>query len=337
MAPANSRDSSRQYPATVEIERLGFSWHVANQFDLDRMSEDRRIQVRDSNHYEPPSLVKSIAQQMGYTVFQPVIMTEDDYTADGNTRGRARKERKERFTPAVIVEAKYENAPRDVRAKLEVLAATLNCQNGTALTVAERQKVALTAFSELDMLPEHYARGLGLKPSDVAAIKQERLARTRLARLGIEPNGHLSKPALRALGKQTAQVLNDEPFRELVLLSQDYALTVAEINDIAKAAKETQSDQGARLAIQAERQRPEMADRKIALDLTGKSQPAASGQLRRSLGFARNFHDTPGRLIETNPANVATHIAVVTEARDILDKVLELQQQQPGLPEDDAA
>jgi len=318
------------------IEFFGLGWTVVNQYDMDEIDPERRIQVRDSNHYNPSAPVKWLVQQMSHKVLPFPIVTQDRFVADGNTRFKARKIRRERFTPVIVIDARYEDSPPEIQAKLEVLAAAFNGEHGTALTSAERVRAASTAFHSLNLAPEHYSAMLGLKPSDVTAINQEAAARARLEKLNIDTgdskNGGLSAPALRALGRQACLNLNNQPYTALANLAQEAGLTTAEITQLATEAKETGSDQQAFAFLTT--QREEMADRIVQKRLTGEGHPAASGQLRRALGYARKFQGNEAQLIETNPAAMAEHIAVLTEVRDLLSRVLELQAEyQPTLEE----
>ena len=98
-------------PVTAEIERLGLSYHEDQNFDLNRLSKDRRVQVRDSDHYAPPERVEEYANQMAQTIFPPIVVTSDDYLIDGATREAAYAIRKQRFVPA-YVETPFAAAPR---------------------------------------------------------------------------------------------------------------------------------------------------------------------------------------------------------------------------------
>jgi hypothetical protein len=328
MAPVNT--SAVKYRGVGEAERLGFSAGIVNQYDLDGLSAERRIQVRDSNHFEPSHQVRWMVQQMSHTPLPPPVVTRDAWVVDGNTRIRARKERKERFSPVIVVDVAYEAADQETRLKLEILGATLNADNGTPLTAQERQRVALRAFASLDLLPEHYERALGLSARDVVSIKQERAARDRIQKIGLDVNGHIRPPVLRALGRQAILNLNDEPYKQLVNLTMEAGLTAGEATDLAKLAKETGSDVAAVDALS--NHRADLADRIVQQRLTGHPHPSATGQLRRNLGYLRQFAGSASALVEHNPAAIATHVELVTEARDVLNAVLELQQMYQVLP-----
>lgn len=324
------------------LEFFGLGWAVDDRFDVDMLDADRRVQVRDSNHYAPSAPVKWMVQQMAYSPLPYPIVTKDRYVADGNTRIRAYKVRKQRFTPIIVVDANYEDAPPDVRAKLEVIAAAFNSQHGTALTAPERQRAASTAFQLLRLAPEHYSRLLGLKPSDVTAINQEMGARTRMEKVGIDigegKSQKLHAAALRALGRQGALNLNDEPYAALTNLAIDAGLTSPEIGDLAVKAKDTGSDTKA-LEFLGE-QRQEMAERIVQKRLTGVGHPSAAGQLRRAIGFILKFEtpDLVAQLVETNPAEIERHMREVTQASDILAQVLHAQATyQPALADEAAA
>ena len=66
---------------------------------------------------------------------------------------------------------------------------------------------------QLNLATEQYARTLGLKPSEVSAIKQERAARERLQKVGINIDDQLPTATLRTLGfNPSCVVLCTSPF-----------------------------------------------------------------------------------------------------------------------------
>lgn len=308
--------------ALVEIERLNFGYTEVSQYNLDNLSIDRRVQVREVKHYAPSENVNQFAIQMGESVFPPIVVTSDGWIVDGNTRVAARLKRKEKFSPAIVLDVEYNSSSPKQKNMLFGLAATLNAQGGERLTSKETREVAEKLIN-LGWKTDQIGRAIGLKASGVTAVKQELAAAEKLERVGIKVNGSAGSAPLRALGSGPAIDLNDVPFKELAELSMDAGFNVAEIKAAAKAAKDARSDEAAIEFIRA--QRVENGDRIAEKKLTGKGKPPMARQLRQHLGFVTKFAGREQELVETDPANTAAHIAVLEAAVKVLTEVHRIQ------------
>lgn len=306
----------------IEIERLGFGWTEVADFDLTRLSVERRIQVREVTHYAPKDAVERYAIQMGETAFPPIVVTADDWIIDGNTRVGAKLRRKEKFSPAIVLDVAFQGASRKQENLLHGLAATLNAQNGVPLTAKEVRAVA-QRLVEMGWKTEEIGRAIGLAPGGVTQVKKEIEAATKLKRVGLDPNGAVKGPSLRALGAKDVVSLNDVPFRELAKLATDAGLNASEIGATAKEARATGSDTGAVDVMT--KLRTELGDRIQERRLTGVGKPPVSRQLRQHLGFVTKFAGREQELIETDPKVNETHIEALTSAVAVLTAVLGMQ------------
>lgn len=317
--------------AAVEIERLGFGWTEVGDYDLTRIDrENRSVQVRDVGHYAPKEAVERYAIQMGETVFPPIVVTEDDWIVDGNTRVEAKLLRKEKFSTAIMVDIEWKGASPKQRDLLYALAATLNAMNGTALTPQETRKAA-AALITLGWKTEQIGRAIGLAPGGVTQVKKEIDAAAKLERVGMDPNGSVKGASLRALGAKDVVGLNDVPFRELAKLAADAGLNASEITSTAKEARATGSDTAAVDLIS--KLRTEHGDRIQERKLTGVGKPPMSRQLRQHLGFVTRYHAESGteyagreqELIETDPKVSNMHRETLAKALAVLSHVYEMQ------------
>jgi ParB-like chromosome segregation protein Spo0J len=310
--------------AIPEIERLGFRWTEVAQYDLSRLSPDRRVQVRELGHYAPKDAVERYAVQMAHSEFPPVIVTADGWIVDGNTRIGAAQVRGNKFFPAYVLDVEYAGQRTTTKQKneLHALAATLNAQNGTPLTHKEIREVA-ARFIDLGWKAEQIARAIGVKPAGVTQVKKEITAAAKLKRVGMSDNGALKGASLRALGSKDVLALNDVPFRSLASLAADAGLNASEITSAAKATRETGSD--AEQVAVLEQLRTEMGDRIRAKELTGSGKPPVSRRLRQYLGFVRKFTGREQELIETDPKVSDTHVAALEESVAVLTAVLAMQ------------
>lgn len=307
--------------ALVEIERLGFGHTEIASFELSRLDTKRRVQVRESEHYAPKERVEQYAIQMAEAIFPPIIVTEDDWVIDGNTRVQASLKRGQKFFPAIVLDVSWGTASSKRKRELAALAATLNAHNGQPLTARERRQVTEDLIS-LGWKSEQIARAIGVGQGTVTQVKQEIDAVARLKAVGLS-NGHMNGASLRALGKQPVMMLNDEPYKELADLAMTAGLNASEINGIAKQAKATGSDQAALESLA--QVRAEMGNRIRDHALTGVSKPPMSRQLRQHLGFVNRFAGEEVALIETNRDVIPQHIDAIRVALDVLQKVLDAQ------------
>lgn len=319
---ATSPETQIKDKVLVEIERLNFDYHEVSQYDLANLSTERRVQVREINHYAPRENVDQYAIQMGESVFPPVVVTNDGWIIDGNTRVGARLKRKEKFTPAIIVDVDWAAANPKQRDMLYALAATLNAQGGQRLTSKETRSIAERLIN-LGWKSEQIGRAIGLKSSGVTAVKQELEAVAKLNRVGLDFNGAAKGASLRALGNKDVVSLNDVPFKELAELAVDAGFNAGEIRSAAKTAKEAGSDEGALTHIRTLRM--ENNDRIAEHKLTGHGKPPMSRQLRQHLGFVTKFSSREQELLETDSAVSAQHVDVLDKAIAVLNEVRRLQ------------
>ena len=160
--------------AAVEIERLGFSWHEVAEYDLSQLDKSRRIQVREDGHYAPKDMVDRMSVQMGESVFPPIVVTQDAWIDDGNTRVGARLARGDKFAHAIVVEIDWEGArtTESDRLKLRALAAILNSNSGKPLDKKETER-SVRDMIKLDWKPEEIARTLGLPATRISLVKRQ--------------------------------------------------------------------------------------------------------------------------------------------------------------------
>lgn len=333
--------------AIREIEQLGLTWRQEPSYDLTELSTDRRLQIRDSHKivpkdaakprpedYAPKVTVERFSVQMEYSQFPPIIVTEDAWIVDGNTRVGASLKRGQRFFPAYVINA-YWDAPHNAREQnlLRVLASTLNSNSGEPLSPDEVRRNVRYCL-DLQLTTEQIARRYGLAIGKITQVRRELDASRKLDRLGLRSNGQsgLRAASLRALGHGATLALNDAPYRALATLARDAGLNATEIQDVAKLARETGSDTAA-LDVLAS-QRSEMAERIKERELTGVGKPPLVRQLRQHLGFINRYAEKSGteyagrfgELVERNPDWVEAHMDALESAMATLSLVIEAQQ-----------
>jgi hypothetical protein len=308
--------------AEVEIERLSLNHHTEPQYDLSLLSTDRRVQVRDTEHYAPKAQVSQYAIQMGEVQFPPIIVSRNNWLVDGNTREEAKKMRKEKFTPAIVIDADYGKDPK-TDAKFHALAATMNQTGGQRLTPVEAKNVTRTLV-EQGWKTDQIGRAVGVKPSQVSNVRREVAAEEKFAKVGFKDMKKLGGPLTRAFGDANITSLNDIPYKNLAELARDANLNVTEVREHATEMKKTGSDAGMITYIDAKR--AEMEERIKEHALIGNGKPPASSQLRRHLGFVNAHASNPNALVERSVAAMADHLKAVEDAIAVLQAVSVLQE-----------
>lgn len=307
----------------AEIERLGFKWHEEAQYDLTQLSRDRRVQVRESKNVAPKDNVAQYAAQMDEVVFPPILVTADGYTVDGNTRYEARMLRKDKFSPAIILDLNYVGNTEKVKAEIRALAATLNQKGAQRLNAAE-VRALVRDFALLNWKPEQIARAVGATGQTVAQVKRELAAEEKLTRVGLKTDD-IKGASLRALGAEKVVSLNDVPFKELASLAADAGFNAAEISDTAKQMRSLAADDKAIEHVKGLRK--EMGARIREHALTGAGRPPVSRQLRQHLGFINKFETSVSNLLESSPQNQQQTIEALEKAMKVLGDLLTKQRE----------
>lgn len=302
------------------IESLvGVTPTLDEHYDLHRLGDGDRLQVRVEKNVAPREYVQRFANQMTLSQFPPIIVTEDDKMVDGNTRRRANIVRETRFFPAWVIPVSYDDSDEEMQDRLVFLGQMLNNRGGKQLDKIERGHMIRRGIA-LGMSTPQIVGTTGVKQNAVLAIRRELAGEEALRRVGIDPD-RLSDGPLATIG-QFAD-LNDEPLRKLAELSADAQMGVREIKGLAVDVKKSGSDEAAVRIVDHAREANATRIRDIRDGRQGKP-PAAAG-LRRALGFimARD----PDVMVERNPEEMADHLELVIAAITSLTEIMELQQQ----------
>lgn len=315
--------SSPKSTLVSEIERLGFKWSEDAQFDISKLDDKHRVQVRESEHYAPRDQVSQYAIQMRLTVFPPIVVSKNNWLVDGNTRVGAKRALKENFIPAIVVDANYPGTDQN-RAMFEALAATLNNIGGQRLTPREAAVVA-KKLAAIGWKPDQICRALGIKQSLVSGLNRELIAEAKFAKVGFTNGDKLSQSQVRTFGSANVAAINDVPFKGLADLAVEANLNTTEIRDIAKEMATSGSD-AAQIDL-VDKKRAEMDERIKEHTIFGNGKPAAAARIRRVLGQINTYATSPERLVEKTEAAMEGHLEAVTVSIDVLTAVKKLQEE----------
>jgi hypothetical protein len=303
------------------IKRLGFDWALDQRYPTPDVS--KRVQIRQIAHYAPPAEVSKYAAAMARgDDFPPIVVTQDGYLLDGNTRAEAARRNKFPYLPALILDKNYEGAPEAVLRRMHLLGAGFNVRNGRGIDRAEQMSAVLAVGTGTDYDASRIAALLGVSSGFVNGVLSEQRARERADRIGVHVNGSVPSSQLRRLGQSG---LNDEPFVTLLKLTQDAGLSVGEINELIKKVKSAGSDAAAIEMLNHVRE--DRHDQIAEYAAVGKSRPAHSSQLRQRLGFVLGYEDNARALVELNPTLADTHTDVLTRAIAVLTAALAFQEE----------
>jgi hypothetical protein len=95
---------------TIErVRRLGFTDFEFDPFYPVPPDVQRRVQIRNDEHYKPTAAIAPIAESMSRNEpIEPIVVTRDGYIVDGNTRVRAAHRAKKEFMEAVVLLVDWE-------------------------------------------------------------------------------------------------------------------------------------------------------------------------------------------------------------------------------------
>ena len=311
----------------AEIEDLGIAYTEVAQYDLETLDKSRRIQVREfgtAPGFAPKAEAARYAVQMAHSVFPPIIVTNDGWIVDGNTRVEGRHIRKEKFHPAIVLDVSFEKGAVEDQDRLYALATTLNMQNGRSLSTKE-QRAAIVTLINLGWNNAQIEKRTGIKGIEVNKVRRIMQARERLTAAGITSNGNFSMASLAALGEEKTLLLNDEPYKALAALAIDAGFTAKEVKDLAKESLALGSDTD-KLARIGE-VRGEYKEQIEAVKFDQSPKPPVARQLRQHLGFVVKYEDNPAALVERNGEFAESHVEYLTKAISVLNRVLAAQKE----------
>ena len=314
---AASANATAWDPTALVEALLGVTPVYEEQYDLLKLTDDDRLQVRVEANVAPPFMVNRMAHQLGHTKLPPILVTLDDKLGDGNTRRLANGKRENRFYPAWIIPLSYDESTKDIQDRLVFIGRLLNNSNGQPLGRVEQGMMARSAI-DMGMNNAQIVGTVGISPTVVRAVRRELRGERALQRVGLEPNTLRGAP-LAAVGD--FETVHDEPLKSFVELTKDANLAVAEIKSLgADVAKAGSDDAAVRMVEQA---RDANAQR-IADIASGKvGKPPAAKQLRQRLGFITSrLAET---MVETTDADMRAHLEAVEQSLGILKEVAALQ------------
>jgi ParB-like chromosome segregation protein Spo0J len=316
---------------TIErVRRLGFTDFEFDPFYPVPPDVQRRVQIRNDEHYKPTAAIAPIAESMSRNEpIEPIVVTRDGYIVDGNTRVRAAHRAKKEFMEAVVLLVDWERVANTGTGRLlRTLGAGLNLKHGRGIDREETAQAILTIGADKSFTATRIAALLGVGERAVVDVLAEERARQRFHEVtGEVLNGSVPATQLRRLGGVAIKMKRD-PFIQLVRLTQDAGLTVAELSSLIKRVDAADTEAEALSILEEERKvRAEQIREFIA---RGKARPPLSAQLRQRLGFVVDRESNPEALVENSPNFVSQHRDMIERAIAVLRAVLEVQPEVAG-------
>lgn len=306
----------------MRVESLGFTDHV---FDfLYPVPDDmqRRVQIRNEEHYKPNATVTKIAEALKRDeAIEPIVMTRDGYTVDGNTRIRSAHRAGRQTLHAVVIQVDWGSASRTTQALLTTLGAGLNIRHGQGIDRSEIAKAVLTIGADKSFTATRIAAHLSVTEQTVNDILAEDRARRRAISAGVDINGSVNATQLRKLGR-VADKMNLAPFGKLAQLAA--VLTAAELSELITRVRGADSDEVALILLEEERlARVDQIREFIARG--NKPRTSHPAQLRQKLGFILDLGYAPEEFVESSPNFAARHCSQLEHAIERLQLILALQ------------
>lgn len=309
-------------PVAELVERFGFHWTFDYAYPVPDPAH--RLQIRNSSNLAPTAMVTPLKEAMKRGDKIPaVVVTEDGYIIDGNTRCEAARKGGFPTVHALVLDVKYEGCRESENRRLHALGAGFNARNGKGIDRHEIQAAVDIIGSDPTYTATRIAALIGTTETTVQGYLAEKKAKERAASLELHVNGSINATKLRKLGVLSDH-LNDEPFKALFSLVEDTGMSVGEIADVARRARAEKSDSGALGVFSQERQARQSQIAEYTA--SGKSTPPKAAMLRQRLGFILSYEGNPSELAEHNPTQAQSHIDQAERAIAVLQKMVRSQE-----------
>jgi hypothetical protein len=310
-----------------QIEQLGFKWEFDPLYPIpDSLDQVQRVQIRNAEHYVPPTEVNKYAAAMKRgDQFPPGVVTQDGRYVDFNTRAAAALKLGWPTFPAFILNVDYASATAERRARVHVLGAAFNSKGNKPLSRDELTRNIREAAKDPDWTPEVVAKHLGVTNSTVSSIFAQFRAEKRAESLGVILNGSVTASNKAALGGKSHK-LTDRPFREVARLMQDAGpgMSGRDLRDLLRDVEAATGSEEDKINIveQERRRRDEQIRHYRAY---GKSKPVPSSEVRKRIGYLLDHEGREEALADHNPNTRVEYLRQLEVAAAVLQRVLEIQ------------
>jgi len=306
----------------AEIERLieavlGVQAELDERYDRLDIRTDDRVQSRIDKNSAPSFMVERYANQMGEFTFPPIIVTRDGIIVDGNTRNKAREQRNERYSPALVVPIDWDSADEDTKRKLLFLSELINNMNGLPLGDEERRKMVLTMVDQ-NASDAEISTTVGLSLKDIRELRDQHRASKRLTQVGIDPADFADR-TLRAFGKNKVHELDDSAYRGVAELTKDSGMKANEVKALAASLAEAGTEEMRRERLARERTAREP---QISALRRGQTLGSHARRLAQSLQFL--LEHPIQSFVEHNPEKREDYLELLGAAETRLREVVAL-------------
>jgi hypothetical protein len=306
-------------------EILGVEGELVEQYDYAALDPDDRIQIRLDKNNAPQEVVNLYAHQMGSSIFPPIVVTLDHRTVDGNTRRNARRQRGDRYAPAIVLPISLDDDPSK-RPLLELLGYKLNNINGKPLDKIERMKMA-ELMIKTGMNDQDIAGEVGVTPGEVGKRRKYISAKQRLHEVDFDDDADLKPKHLAKLGETMITALDDDSYRDLAHLAKDADMSVADIDTLATKLRKMESAdlRHEALANERESRAEHIANRRHGIQVN----PPYARQLRETIGrlLAKAEDDA---FVEKNAEYEEAHLEFLDATIVRLQAIRQLQDERLG-------
>ena len=141
---------------------------------LDSLDETP-LQIRSDRNLAPKANVDAYAVQMDWSVFPPLVITQDSVLVDGHTRTAARRQRGETHDRALRIGLAWGGADEDTRRHIQLIGQVINNTQGQRLDAAETRSMVLNMLA-LDMAEDRIAAQAGVTRAVVRNLRRETVA-----------------------------------------------------------------------------------------------------------------------------------------------------------------
>jgi len=255
----------------------------------------------------------------------PIGVTRDGILIWGNHRVGGAKAADRPDVPAIVFDVDGADPDEHLLAVLMTLSGRENAEHGLPLSSKDREMIVRKEI-ELGTSSGAIQAAYGMSPAQVSGLRREIDAEIRLADLGVSS---LLEGKTRALVQSfsgpNARNLTNEPFKALVTLTADADLKAKDVNEIAAAAKETGTEDGAIAVIAAKRDELKAQIAEIAV--AGVHRPTPLTRLRKAVKEVAGLCERgEASAYRDYTSDAAVTVALIQSAMGCLTAILEVQE-----------
>lgn len=215
------------------------------------------------------------------SICPPIGITRDGVLIWGNHRTEGARKAEMSDIPAIVLDVDGADPDEHLLAVLMTLSGRENSEHGLPLSNKDREMIVRKEI-EIGSTSGAIQQAYGMTSAQVSGLKRQIEAEKRLSDLGLRSRADgADRSVLRSFSGPNARALTNPPFKALVELALDAELTAKEINELAAAARNAGTEDGALEIIATKR--TDLSKQIAEVATAGRVRPTPLSRLRKAV------------------------------------------------------